>query len=33
MLFEWSDEHQEELMRNWNLTRERKPLEPIPPLA
>jgi hypothetical protein len=33
MLFEWSDKYQEELMINWELGRERKPLEKIPPLA
>lgn len=32
MLFEWSEIHQEELMKNWKLARERKPLEKIPPL-
>ena len=32
MLFEWSEKHQEELERNWQRARERKPLERIPPL-
>lgn len=32
MVFEWSEKHQEELMRNWGLARARKPLEPITPL-
>jgi len=32
MIFEWSEKHQDELMRNWYLARERKPLEPISPL-
>ena len=32
MLFDWSEQHQEELMRNWTLARARKALEPIPPL-
>ncbi len=32
MVFEWSEQHQEELMTNWELARERKALEPIPPL-
>jgi hypothetical protein len=32
MLFEWSEIHQEELMENWRLTRERKQLEKVPPL-
>ncbi len=33
MLFEWSEQHQEELMRNWELARARQPLEKIPPLS
>jgi len=33
MIFEWSEKYQEQLMRNWELARERKPLEPVPPLA
>lgn len=33
MLFEWSEKYQEELMRNWELARERRPLEKIPPLT
>ncbi len=33
MIFEWAEKHQEELRRNWELTRARKPLEPIPPLS
>lgn len=33
MLFEWSERYQAELMRNWQLARERKPLERIPPLV
>jgi len=32
MIFEWSEKHQDELMRNWELARERKPLEPVSPL-
>jgi hypothetical protein len=32
MLFEWSEIHQGELMENWQLARERKPLQKIPPL-
>lgn len=32
MVFEWSEKHQEGLMRNWELARGRKALEPIPPL-
>ena len=33
MLFEWSEKHQEELIRNWECARERQPLEKIPPLV
>ena len=33
LLFEWMEQHQEELLRNWSRARERKPLLPIPPLA
>ena len=33
MVFEWSERYQQELLRNWELTRERKTLSPIPPLA
>lgn len=32
MVLEWSEKHEEELMENWSRARERKPLEPIPPL-
>jgi hypothetical protein len=32
MLFEWSETHRDELMHNWQLARERKPLEKISPL-
>jgi hypothetical protein len=32
MVFEWSEKHHEELMTNWGLARERRPLEPITPL-
>jgi len=32
MLFEWSENHQQELMDNWNLARERRPLRQIEPL-
>ena len=32
MLFEWSERHQEELMENWRLARERRRLEKIQPL-
>ncbi len=33
MIFEWAEMYQEQLMRDWELARERRPLEPIPPLA
>jgi hypothetical protein len=33
MIFEWSEKYKDELMRNWQLARERKPLTPISPLA
>jgi hypothetical protein len=33
MIFEWMDLHQAELMRNWELARQRRPLEQIPPLT
>jgi hypothetical protein len=33
MIFEWSEKYKDELLRNWQLSRERKPLEPISPLA
>jgi hypothetical protein len=33
MVFEWSEKYHEELMRNWELARARKSLEPIPPLT
>jgi len=33
MVFEWSEKYYEELMRNWELARARKPLDPIPPLT
>jgi hypothetical protein len=33
MVFEWSDAYQDELRRNWERARERKSLEPIPPLV
>lgn len=32
MLLEWSEKYQDELMRNWELSRKREPLEKIPPL-
>ena len=33
MVFEWSEKYRDELLRNWDLARARKPLEPIPPLS
>ena len=32
LIFDWAEVHHEELLRNWELARERKPLEPIAPL-
>ena len=31
-VIEWYEKYQEELAENWRLSRERKPLEKIPPL-
>jgi Domain of unknown function (DUF4160) len=33
MIFEWSEKYKEELLKNWQLSRERKPLETISPLV
>jgi len=33
LLFEWMDEHREELRANWKRARDRRPLLPIPPLS
>lgn len=33
MVFAWAEQHQEELVENWNRARERKPLLPIAPLT
>jgi ABC-type bacteriocin/lantibiotic exporter with double-glycine peptidase domain len=33
MIFEWAEKHHDELRRNWELARTRKPLESIPPLS
>ncbi len=33
MVFEWSEKYQQELLKNWELARKRKPLLPIPPLT
>jgi hypothetical protein len=32
MILEWSEKHADELLQNWDRARERKPLEPVPPL-
>lgn len=32
MVFEWSEKHQEELLRNWERARAREPFESIQPL-
>jgi len=32
MLFEWMEQHQDELLKDWDLARNRKPLQPIVPL-
>lgn len=32
LVLEWADLHQEALKENWTLTRQRRPLKPIPPL-
>ena len=33
MIFEWAEKYQQELLKNWELARERKPLLSIPPLT
>ena len=33
LVLEWAALHEDDLMRNWTLARERKPLEPIDPLT
>lgn len=32
MVIEWSERHQEALLRDWQLAQARQPLEQIPPL-
>ncbi len=32
MLFEWAEQHRDELLRNWELAAARDSLEPIDPL-
>jgi hypothetical protein len=32
MIFDWSEMHHEELVANWNLARDRQPLQKISPL-
>ncbi len=31
-VLEWHELHRDELMENWNLARDRRPLRPIAPL-
>jgi len=31
-VLEWAEQHQDELLEDWNRARDRRPLEPIPPL-
>ena len=33
LVLEWAALHEDDLMRNWNLARARKPLEAIEPLT
>ena len=33
MVFEWAEIHNEELMENWRLARDRRPLNKIQPLS
>ncbi|MGE5351748.1 MAG: DUF4160 domain-containing protein [Ignavibacteriales bacterium] len=32
MIFEWTDKHRNELLENWELTKQRKSLKNISPL-
>ena len=32
-IFEWSERYRRELLENWEMTRKRRPLLPIPPLG
>lgn len=32
LVLEWAVKHEEELLRNWDLAREEKPLQPVEPL-
>jgi hypothetical protein len=32
LVLEWYDTYREELLEDWRLARQRKPLKPIPPL-
>ncbi len=32
LVLEWAEMHEADLMRNWGLARDHKPLEPIAPL-
>ena len=33
LVLEWSEKYHQELLKNWELARERKPLLSIPPLV
>ena len=32
MVFEWSGRYRDELANDWELSRARKPIQPVPPL-
>jgi hypothetical protein len=32
LVVEWTEQHRDQLLRNWNLARAGQPLEPVPPL-
>ncbi|WP_148073394.1 DUF4160 domain-containing protein [Bythopirellula goksoeyrii] len=33
MVLEWREQHQAELLQNWELARQRRPLQQVPPLS
>jgi hypothetical protein len=33
MLFDWLDEHRDELLQNWERARKSEPLQQVPPLS
>ena len=33
MLFDWLDEHRDELLQNWERARKGEPLQQVPPLS